>query len=58
MLMPGNSDGIPCEAAEAMYMDTTMLLILNDSVSSIKLVNCGTYRGTINAERGSTAERN
>jgi len=42
MLM-GNSDGMPCEATEVMSMDMTRLLILNDSVSLFKLVNCGTY---------------
>jgi len=57
MLM-GNSHGVLCEAAEAMSTDTTRLLILNDSVSLFKLVNCGTYRGTINAEQGTTAKRN
>ena len=39
MLME-NSDGVPCEA---MSTDTTTLLILDDSVSLIQLVNCGTY---------------
>jgi len=57
MLM-GNSHGVLCKAAEAMSTDTARLLILNDSVSLFKLVNCGTYRGTVNAERGTTAKRN
>jgi len=57
MLM-GNSHGVLCKATEAMSTDTARLLILNDSMSLFKLVNCGTYRGTINAERGTTAKRN
>ena len=39
MLME-SSDSVPCEA---MSTDTTRLLILDDSVSLIQLVNCGTY---------------
>ena len=49
------SDGVPCGV---MSTDTTRLLILEDSMSSIQLINCGTYWGTIDAEQGTTAEGN
>ena len=49
------SDGVPCEA---MSTDTTRFLILDYSMGSIQLINCGTYWGTIDAEQGTTAKRN